>query len=86
MPPKENPACRSRRSFLQVSAAAAAVTAGYRIVTEPMLAHAARFHIPNLIQKMPYSLMRTRILWALAAWLAAQSMTSLRKAAATRTG
>ncbi len=40
MPVEENPACRSRRSFLQVSAAAAAVAVGYRIVTEPMLAHA----------------------------------------------
>ena len=39
MPVEENPACRSRRSFLQVSAAAAAVAAGYRILTEPMLAH-----------------------------------------------
>jgi len=38
---EENPACRSRRSFLQVSAAAAAVAAGLRIVTEPMLAAAA---------------------------------------------
>ena len=40
MPVEENPASRSRRSFLQVSAAAAAAVAGYRIVTEPMLAHA----------------------------------------------
>jgi histidinol-phosphate aminotransferase len=40
MPVEENPACRSRRSFLQVSAAAAAVAVGYRIVTEPMLADA----------------------------------------------
>ncbi len=41
MPVEENPACRSRRSFLQVSAATAAVAAvGLRIVTEPMLARA----------------------------------------------
>jgi histidinol-phosphate aminotransferase len=41
MPVKETPACRSRRSFLQASAATAAVAAvGFRIVTEPMLAHA----------------------------------------------
>ncbi len=40
MPIEENPAGRSRRSFLQVSAAAAAAVAGFRIVTEPMLAHA----------------------------------------------
>ena len=47
MPPKENPACLSRRSFLQVSAAAAAVAAGYRIVTEPMLAHAGSLPYPQ---------------------------------------
>ena len=47
MPSKENPACRSRRSFLQVSAAAAAVAAGYRIVTEPMLAHAGSLPYPR---------------------------------------
>ncbi|HXJ07230.1 MAG TPA: pyridoxal phosphate-dependent aminotransferase [Candidatus Acidoferrum sp.] len=40
MPLEENPACRSRRSFLQLSAAAAAATVGFRIVTEPMLARA----------------------------------------------
>jgi histidinol-phosphate aminotransferase len=41
MPSEENPACRSRRSFLQLSAAAAAATAvGFPIVTEPMLARA----------------------------------------------
>jgi histidinol-phosphate aminotransferase len=41
MPAEENPACRSRRTFLQVSAAAAAAaTVGFRIVTEPMLARA----------------------------------------------
>jgi histidinol-phosphate aminotransferase len=40
MPAEENPARRSRRSFLEVSAAAAAVVAGFPIVTEPMLAHA----------------------------------------------
>jgi len=44
---EENPACRSRRSFLQVSAAAAAVAAGYRIVTEPMLAHAGSIPYPK---------------------------------------
>lgn len=38
---RENPASRSRRSFLQVSAATAAAAAvGIRIVTEPMLARA----------------------------------------------
>jgi histidinol-phosphate aminotransferase len=41
VPAEENPACRSRRSFLQISVAAASAAAvGYRIVTEPMLAHA----------------------------------------------
>jgi len=44
---EENPACRSRRSFLQVSAAAAAVAVGYRIVTEPMLAHAGSIPYPK---------------------------------------
>jgi histidinol-phosphate aminotransferase len=42
----ENPACRTRRSFLQVSAAAAAVAVGYGIVTESMLAHAASLPYP----------------------------------------
>jgi histidinol-phosphate aminotransferase len=42
VPIEENPACRSRRSFLQVSAVAATAAAvGYQIVSEPMLAHAA---------------------------------------------
>ena len=44
---EENPACRSRRSFLQVSAAAAAAALGYRIVTEPMLAHADSVPYPK---------------------------------------
>jgi histidinol-phosphate aminotransferase len=44
MPVEENPACRSRRSFLQVSAAAAVA---YRIVTEPMLAHADSLRDPR---------------------------------------
>src|SRR5271155_2773008 len=47
MPVEENPACRSRRSFLQVPAAAAAVAVGYRIVTEPMLAHADSLRDPR---------------------------------------
>jgi histidinol-phosphate aminotransferase len=47
MPVEENPACRTRRSFLQVSAAAAAVAAGFRIVTEPMLAAAASRPYPK---------------------------------------
>ncbi|HEY2545720.1 MAG TPA: pyridoxal phosphate-dependent aminotransferase [Candidatus Acidoferrum sp.] len=47
MPIGENPACRSRRSFLQVTAAAAAVAAGYRIVTEPMLANADSLRDPR---------------------------------------
>jgi histidinol-phosphate aminotransferase len=47
MPVEENPACRTRRSFLQVSAAAAAVAVGYRIVTEPMLAHADSLRDPR---------------------------------------
>lgn len=47
MPMEENPACRTRRSFLQVSAAAAAVVAGFRIVTEPMLAAAASRPYPK---------------------------------------
>jgi histidinol-phosphate aminotransferase len=41
MPVEENPACRSRRSFLQASALTAAVGAvGIRIMTEPLLARA----------------------------------------------
>ena len=44
---EENPAFRSRRAFLQVSAAAAAVAVGYRIVTEPMLAHAGSIPYPK---------------------------------------
>jgi histidinol-phosphate aminotransferase len=47
MPVEENPACRTRRSFLQVSAAAAAVAVGFRIVTEPMLAAAASRPYPK---------------------------------------
>jgi histidinol-phosphate aminotransferase len=47
MPVEENPACRSRRSFLQVSGAAAAVAVGFRIVTEPMLAHASSLPYPR---------------------------------------
>src|SRR5271169_2738616 len=47
MTKEENPACRSRRSFLQVSAAAAAVAVGYRVVTEPMLANAASLPYPR---------------------------------------
>jgi len=47
MPVEEIPACRSRRSFLQVSATAAAAAIGYRIVTEPMLAHAASLPYPR---------------------------------------
>jgi histidinol-phosphate aminotransferase len=47
MPVEENPACRSRRSFLQVSAAAAAVAVGFRVVTEPMLAHAGSLPYPR---------------------------------------
>jgi histidinol-phosphate aminotransferase len=44
---RENPARRSRRSFFQVSAAAAAVAVGYPIVTEPMLAHAGSIPYPK---------------------------------------
>ena len=44
---EKNRSCRSRRSFLQVSAAAAAVAVGYRIVTEPMLAHAGSIPYPK---------------------------------------
>jgi histidinol-phosphate aminotransferase len=44
---EQNPAFRSRRAFLQVSAAAAAVAVGYRIVTEPMLAHAGSIPYPK---------------------------------------
>jgi len=47
MPVEENPSCRSRRSFLQVSAGAAVVAAGFRIVTEPMLAAAASRPYPK---------------------------------------
>ena len=47
MPVEENPGCRSRRSFLQVSAVAAAVAAGMHIVTEPMLAAAASRPYPK---------------------------------------
>ncbi len=39
-----NPVVASRRSFLQLSTTAAAI-AGFRLVTEPMLAHAARRHM-----------------------------------------
>jgi len=42
-----NPACRSRRSFLQVSATAAAAAAAFRIVTEPMLANADSLRDPR---------------------------------------
>src|SRR5580693_8448092 len=51
MPVEENPACRTRRSFLQVSAAAAAVAVGYRIVTEPMLANADSLRDPRAYPK-----------------------------------
>jgi histidinol-phosphate aminotransferase len=44
---EENPACRSRRSFFRVSAAAAAVAVGYPIVTESMLAHAGSIPYPK---------------------------------------
>ena len=48
MPVEKTPACRSRRSFLQLSAAAAAATTvGFRIVTEPMLAHAESHPYPK---------------------------------------
>ena len=47
MTSEANPACRSRRSFLQVSAAVAAVATGFRIVTEPMLAAAASRPYPK---------------------------------------
>ena len=47
MAQEENPAFRSRRAFLQVSAAAAALAVGYRIVTEPMLAHASSIPYPK---------------------------------------
>src|SRR5271155_2008254 len=43
-----------------------------------------RFPIRVLIRKMQCSSMRTRTRWVPAAWLAARSMTSLPKAAATR--
>jgi histidinol-phosphate aminotransferase len=51
MPVEENPACRSRRSFLQVSTAAAAMAVGFRIVTEPMLAHASSLPYPGSYPK-----------------------------------
>src|SRR5580658_8571829 len=44
---EENPARRSRRSLLQLSAPAAAVAVGYCIVTEPMLANAASVPYPK---------------------------------------
>ena len=47
MTSEANPACRTRRSFLQVSAAVAAVATGFRIVTEPMLAAAASRPYPK---------------------------------------
>jgi histidinol-phosphate aminotransferase len=47
MPVVENPACRSRRSFLQVSGAAAVAAVGFRIVTEPMLANANSLPYPR---------------------------------------
>ena len=47
MPVEETPARRSRRTFLQVSAAAATMAAGFRIVTEPMLARADSHPFPK---------------------------------------
>jgi histidinol-phosphate aminotransferase len=47
MPVEEFPSSRSRRSFLQVSAVAAAAAAGLRIVTEPMLARADSHPFPK---------------------------------------
>jgi histidinol-phosphate aminotransferase len=47
MPVEETPACRSRRSFLQVSATAAVAAAAFRIVTEPVLAHAGSIPYPK---------------------------------------
>lgn len=47
MSPEETPACSSRRSFLQVSAVAAVAAAGFRIVTEPMLARADSHPFPK---------------------------------------
>ena len=47
MSTEEIAACRSRRSFLQVSTAAAVAAAGFRIVTEPMLARADSHPFPK---------------------------------------
>lgn len=47
MPVQKDPSSRSRRSFLQVSAAAAVAAAGIRIVTEPMLANAESHPFPK---------------------------------------
>lgn len=47
MPVEKDPSGRSRRSFLQVSAAAAVAAAGIRIVTEPMLARADSHPFPK---------------------------------------
>lgn len=47
MPIEKVPSSRSRRSFLQVSAAAAVAAAGIRIVTEPMLANAESRPFPK---------------------------------------
>ena len=47
MPIEKDPSCRTRRSFLQVSAAAAVAAAGIRIVTEPMLARADAHPFPK---------------------------------------
>ena len=41
-----NAVASSRRSFLKLSATAATI-AGFRLMTEPMLAHAARPHVPS---------------------------------------
>jgi histidinol-phosphate aminotransferase len=47
MPVEETSARRSRRTFLQTSAVAAAAVAGFRIVTEPMLARAESGPFPK---------------------------------------
>lgn len=47
MPIEKGPSCRTRRSFLQVSAAAAVAASGLRIVTEPMLARADAHPFPK---------------------------------------
>lgn len=80
---EQNPSDRSRRSFLQVSAVAAAAVAGFRIVTNRCLPQPP-FQVR--IQKTLCSSTRTKTPSARVEWLAALSMTSHRKAGGIQVG